>query len=109
MFGNDKDELIKSLLDQLAASDESASNLAQEKLEAERRVATMIQMRDPAQMATLALSVAAEVEDQFARGFDGGHFAEGWVSPVQMRRNAIATVIRGTLERALLGAKREDI
>ena len=105
IFGkpDDRDQTIANLRSEAEDMAETLSNERQLRSAAEKRLTTMVKARDPAQMAALALSVASQVEDQFARGFEGGHFADGWFGPVQMRRNAIAAIIREAIDRALTG------
>ena len=77
--------------------------------EAERRLAIAQIWREPTEMAALAMQVARDIEDAFARGYDGGHFASGTVGPVEMRRNVIAGIVRRAIDAALIGGKPEFI
>jgi hypothetical protein len=68
--------------------------------EAERRMALMVMARDPAKMDELALKFATEVEDMFARGWDGG---------VTQRRAVIQVAARVLIETAMAGGKPEFV
>jgi hypothetical protein len=84
---------------------ERLANETQLRLAAEARVATMVRHRDPAQLKAIADAVALQIDDAFARGAEGGHFAEGWIGPAQMRRNAVAELVRQALANALTGVE----
>ncbi len=66
--------------------------------EAERRIKAMILACDPVHMDDLALKLANDVEDYFARSYDGG---------VTQRRATIQCAARGLIELVLAGGKPE--
>ena len=105
IFNNDDD--LKAKLEAARIENEDLADRLENEQElraqAESAVATMTKMRDPAQSKAIADAVAVQIEDTFARGFEGGHFADGWIGPAQMRRNAVAAIISETLASALMG------
>ena len=66
--------------------------------EAERRMSNMILVRDPAKMDEVALKFAGDVEDYFARSYDGG---------VADRKKTIQLAARRMIENVLSGGKPE--
>ena len=66
--------------------------------EAERRMRLMILMRDPSGMDEVALKFAGDVEDYFARSYEGG---------VTQRRATIQVAALRLIEDALAGGKPE--
>ena len=84
-------DLENQLSDEAEASHERAA-------EAERRMKAMIWSRDPAHMDELALKFAGDVEDYFARSYEGG---------VTQRRATIQGAAIRLIEDALAGGKPE--
>lgn len=64
--------------------------------EARRRMDRMTLARDPAKVDELALAHAVEIENVFARGWDGG---------ATQRRAALQVAARVLIETALVGGK----
>ena len=92
LFDQDAVDLRRQLNDQADVLCDYRQLLA----EAERRMALMVMARDPAKMDELALKFATDVEDMFARGWDGG---------VGQRRAVIQVAARVLIETALAGGK----
>ena len=84
-------ELENQLSDEAEASHERSA-------EAERRMKAMIWSRDPAHMDEVALKFAGDVEDYFARSYDGG---------VADRKKTIQLAARRMIENVLSGGKPE--
>ena len=102
MFGSDKkaDDEANDLRRQLNDKDDALCDYKQRLEEAERRMALMVMARDPAKMDELTLKFATDVEDMFARGWEGG---------VVQRRTVIQVAARVVIETALAGGKPEFI
>jgi hypothetical protein len=96
---------IAELQQMLADKGEESADLHLQAEEAKRLLGLAQKWRDPAQLDALVLDVARDIEDLFARGYEGGRFSTGTIGPVEMRRNAIVTRVRRAVDEALIGGK----
>ena len=98
IFGSNPpaDDQASDLSRQLNDVSDALDDAKMRQAEAERRVAAMVVARDPAKMDELALKFAADVEDFFARGWEGG---------AAQRRAVIQVAARTLIENALAGGK----
>lgn len=73
--------------------------------DAKALVAAMTMTRDPAKMDDVALQAACAIEDIFVRGADGVQIDGKWITPTQVRRNAIQNTVRLVIENAIAGGE----
>ena len=96
IFGkpDDRDQKIAALSAEAEDYADSLYNEQQLRAAAELRAAAMVKARDPSKMDEIALSAAGQIEDLFARGWEGG---------VTQRKASVQRLVRALIEDALTG------
>jgi hypothetical protein len=98
IFGkpDDRDQKIAALTAETEDDAELLANEQQLRAAAELRAAAMVKARDPSKMDEIALTAAGQIEDLFARGWEGG---------VTHRKASVQRLVRALIDDALTGGE----